>query len=104
MRDGEAVVVRTTACSNAPTSLRARKVKKSATFTLTSSEEVTNLTAVLKKGSKKAGSGKLAKVAKGKTKPKMKITRKLSKGAYQLVLNGKKADGSNGAAFLKKVK
>lgn len=84
-----------------PTKLKAKKVKKSAKFTLTSSEDVTNLTAALKKGSKTVGTGKLATVKKGKTPLKLKIKGKLKKGKYQLVLNGKKSDGSNGAAFIK---
>lgn len=89
------------AITASPRSLKAKKVKKSVTFTLTSQEDVTNLTAALKKGSKTVGSGKLAKVEKGKSKLKLKIKKKLKKGTYQLVLNGRKSDGSNGAAFLK---
>ncbi len=84
-----------------PTTLKAKKVKKVAKLTLTSSEEVSNLTAALKKGSKTVGTGKLASVKQGKTALKLKIKGKLKKGKYQLVLNGRKSNGTNGAAFLK---
>lgn len=85
-----------------PRKFKVKKVKRSLTFKLKSSEEISNLTAKFTKGSKTVGTGSLARVSgTAKLKLKLKGKRRLRKGSYQLVLNGRKADGSNGTAIFK---
>ncbi len=80
-----------------PNALRAAKVKKgkAITFTLTSGETLTGVTATLTKGKKTVGSGKLARMA-GTGKLKLKPKAKLKKGSYTLIVTAKRADGSTG--------
>ena len=72
----------------------ARKVKRSLPVRLSSAEAVTNVTAVLRRGTKKVGSGRLARV-QGKATLKLKVAR-LKKGAHTLDLHGINADGGAG--------
>lgn len=81
-----------------PSKLKAGR--KKATFKLTASEEITSLTAKLTRRGKAVGTGSLARLS-GTAKLKLKLKGKLKKGSHQLVLNGRKADGTNGAAVFK---
>lgn len=85
-----------------PTTLRAKKLKrgKAITFTLTSRETVSGLTATLKKGTRTVGGGKLARLS-GRGKLKVKPRGRLKKGAYTLVITGRRADGSTGTTAVK---
>ncbi len=79
------------------TKLKAKKVKKSATFKVSSSETITQLGAQLKGTGKKAntifGRGSLAKLS-GSGKLKLKVTKKLKKGKYQMDLVGTDSQGA----------
>ena len=87
-----------------PTKLSLKKIKKAkkATFSLSSSEELTNVAIAFQKGSKTVGSKKLAKLGRtAKVALKLKGARKLKKGAYRLVVTGRRADGSTGSVIIK---
>lgn len=85
-----------------PATLKARKLKKgkAIAFKLSTDEKLTNVTAAFKKGAKTFGTGRLATLDKTGT-VKVKPRSKPKKGVYQLVVNGKRSDGTNGAASLK---
>jgi hypothetical protein len=76
---------------------KAKKVKKSLTLSLASAKGVSGVDAALFQGpvgkNKVVAKGKLAS-AKGKAKLKLKVSKKLKKGAYTLYLVGKNADGT----------
>ena len=82
-----------------PSSLKARKAKKGAkakktTFSLTTTEPLTDLVAKLKKGGKILGTAKLKSITdKGKVSFKLKS---LKKGKYTLSFTAKRADGTSG--------
>lgn len=75
----------------------AKKVKKSLTLKASSKNGVRDVDAVLFQGkissNKVVAQGKLAS-AKGKTKLKLKVTKKIKKGKYTLYLAGNNADGT----------
>ena len=75
----------------------AKKVKKSLAIKLTASEKVTGIAAALFQGAiakkKIVAKGKLAS-AQGKATLKLKVSKKLKKGAYTLYLVGNNADGT----------
>lgn len=87
-----------------PVKLTSSSVKapkgKSMSLKVRSSEEITNLTARLRKGSKKVGSGSLAKFS-GSATLKLKLTSKVKKGNYILDLAGTNASGQRGTSSLK---
>ena len=85
-----------------PTKLKLKKIKKAkkATFSLSSSEELTNVAVAFQKGSKTIGSKRLAKLS-SKAKVALKLKGKLKKGAYRLVVTGRRADGSTGSVVIK---
>lgn len=84
-----------------PTKLKAKKKAKSVTFKLASREDLTSVAATLKKGSKKAGSGKLATLA-ANTTAKLKVKLKgLKKGSYKLGLTAKRANNTTGKLTVK---
>jgi hypothetical protein len=76
-------------------SLSAKKTnsKRSATFSLSSSEELTSVTGKLRRGSTILGSGKLSKLS-GTAPLKVKLKQKVKKGNYTLALTAKTAGGS----------
>jgi methionine-rich copper-binding protein CopC len=81
-----------------------KKAKKSVALKLTASEPVTGLAATLVKGTKTYAKGKLAQL-EGAGTLKLKIKRKLAKGAYTLDLEGTDAAGQlRRATFRFKVK
>jgi hypothetical protein len=87
-----------------PTSVKARAAKKGAkakktTFTLTSTEQLTDVVAKLKKGKKVLGTAKL-KILAGTGKVSFKL-KSLKKGKYLLALTAKRADGTNGSLTVK---
>jgi hypothetical protein len=86
-------------------SARASKAKKgkSLSFKLKSTEEITGVTAKLKKGSTFYGTANLAKV-NGSATLKMKLKKALKKGTYKLNLTGSTAAGKGKATFSIKVK
>jgi hypothetical protein len=86
-------------------SAKAAKAKKgkSLSFKLRSTEEVTGITAKLKKGSTSYGSGKLAKL-NGSGALKVKLKKALKKGTYKLQLKGSAAAGKGKATFSVKVR
>lgn len=79
--------------------LSAKKLKKSKRFTvkLQAGESITGLAAKLLKGKKAVGTGRLASIAPGAGKLKLKLARKAAKkfkkGTYTLSFSGTKADG-----------
>jgi hypothetical protein len=77
---------------------KAKKAKKGKKLSvkLTSTKPITNLTATLKKGSKKVGSGKLASLD-GKGTLKLKLSKTLKKGKYTLTSTGT-VDGATATA------
>jgi hypothetical protein len=86
-------------------SAKASKAKKgkSLSFKLKSTEEVTGITAKLKKGKTFYGTAKLAKL-NGSGTLKMKLKKALKKGTYKLNLTGSTAAGKGKATFSVKVK
>jgi hypothetical protein len=85
------------------TAVSAKKAskKKSVTFTLSSSEALTSVTAKLKKGSTVVASGKLASLSdSAPIKLKLK-QKKLKKGTYTLSVTGKSSSGAAVKATLK---
>ncbi len=82
-----------------PATLRAKKLKRGRkiAFTLSSGETVTDVTGTLLKGRKKVATGKLARLA-GSGKLAVKPKGRLKKGAYTLVISGRRSDGSTGTA------
>jgi hypothetical protein len=87
-----------------PTSLKARSAKKGAkakktTFSLTSTEALSDVVAKLKKGSKILGTAKL-KSLNGAGKVSFKL-KSLKKGKYTLAFSAKRADGSSGKLSVK---
>lgn len=76
---------------------RARKVKRSLTLTLRSRRGISGVDAALYQGAtgkkKVVGKGRLAS-ARGKKKLRLKLSKKLRKGAYTLYLVGRNADGT----------
>lgn len=66
---------------------------KTLTATLASKQKISNLQGTLLKGKTVVGTGKLA-TFNGKGKIKLKLSKKLKKGAYTLFLEGDHADGS----------
>jgi hypothetical protein len=83
-----------------PTRLRAKKVKRKAVFTLSSGEDLTNVTARFLKGRKAVGTGKLAKLPR-KGKLSVKVKRKLKKGRYTLAVTARRANGQTGTVRIK---
>jgi hypothetical protein len=87
-----------------PTSVKARAAKKGAkakktTFKLTSTEQLTDVVAKLKKGKKVLGTAKLKTLAgDGKISFKLKS---LKKGKYTLAFTAKRADGTSGTLTVK---
>lgn len=75
----------------------AKKVKKSLALKLTASEKVSGIDAALFKGTisqnKIVAKGKLSS-AQGKATLKLKVSKKIAKGAYSLYLVGNNADGT----------
>ena len=75
---------------------RAKKVKKTLSLALTSRNGISDVDAALFQGpigkKKIVAKGRLAS-AKGKAKLKLKVTKKVKKGAYTLYVVGKNADG-----------
>ena len=71
-----------------------------AAFAISSTSRVTKIKAVLKKGTKKVGTGALAKL-EGKGTLRLKAAKKLKKGAYVLKLSGTNADGRPGTLTVK---
>jgi len=72
--------------------LSARKVKRAPKFAVSTSSPVTEFTAVLKKGKKTLGKGKLAKLD-SKATVKLKLKKALKKGSYTVMLRAKDRDG-----------
>ncbi|MFP5371960.1 MAG: hypothetical protein ACLGI3_14600, partial [Actinomycetes bacterium] len=93
--------------SVAPTTLKARKVKRARriAFNLRPSESMSSLVITFKKGSKRLGTAKLAQL-QGAKKVALKLRKKgLKKGRYTLAITGKRPDGSTAAAkFVIRVK
>jgi len=85
-----------------PAKLRASRTKKGKRikFRLSAGEDLTDVRAALKKGSRTVGSGRLASLP-GTGTIKVKLARRLKKGGYTLAINARRADGSSGAAFPK---
>jgi methionine-rich copper-binding protein CopC len=79
--------------------LSARKLRKTRSFAvrLQAGEQLSGLAAKLRKGSRTVGSGKLAGVAPGAGKLRVKLSRsaakKLKKGTYTLAFSATKVDG-----------
>jgi hypothetical protein len=87
-----------------PTSVKARAAKRGAkakrtTFTLTSTEQLTDVVAKLKKGKKVLGTAKLKTLA-GSAKISFKL-KSLKKGKYTLAFTAKRADGTSGTLTVK---
>jgi hypothetical protein len=91
----------TIAVKAAAVSAKKASKKKSVSFTLSSSEALTSVTAKLKKGSKIVASGKLASLSdSGTIKLKLK-QKKLKKGSYTLAVAAKRSSGESFSATLK---
>ena len=73
---------------------------KAVSLTLKSKDEIKDIKAALKKGSKTIGRGALARL-KGKGTLKVKFAKKPKKGSYTLELTGTNADGSPGSLTTK---
>jgi hypothetical protein len=95
----------TTQAGTLPLKLKTTKVKpakahKSVALKLQASQPVTKLGARLSKGKKVFGTGKLAKLS-GAGTLKIKLSKALKKGTYQLAIAGTDAQGRRGAATFK---
>jgi hypothetical protein len=100
---GPAPTVTTPKISVKPTAVSAKKVskKRSLSITVSSSEDLTSVTAKLKKGSNVVASGKVASLSgSGAIKLKLK-QKKLKKGTYTLSLTAKRASGASLSATVK---
>ena len=75
------------------TKVKARKARKTLKLKLSSSETITQLGAQVKKGKKVLGKGTLARL-RGTGTIKVKLGRKLKKGAYQVDLVGTDSEGA----------
>lgn len=85
-----------------PSKLKLKTVnkKRKAAFKLASKEDLSNVAIALRKGSKVVGSAKLARLGRS-AKVTLKLKGKLKKGAYSLVVTGRRADGSTGSVVIK---
>lgn len=85
-----------------PAKLKLKKVRRlrRLRLSLSASEDLEGLSAALKKGRRVVGSGKLGELV-GSGRLTLKLKRKLSKGAYTLVVTGRRDDGSTGTVLLK---
>ena len=93
----EAVQLRITA---KPTRLKAKKIKKKVVFTLTSNETLTGVTGKLVLGRKRIASGRLAKLDK-QGRITLKVRGRARKGAYTLVLTGRRPNGATGTVSIR---